>query len=659
MNRMFTLFLLISFFCFGQKEGQSKVDSILKVLPITKQNIQRVNLLNDLSYSYQYINPESGIKYGQEALQLAKKLNWANGIGMAYKNIGNNYSVNSDFKKALSSYEKSLESKADKKVLSFTMLGIGVVYTYQSNYPKAQEYNFHALKMLEEINDQKGIAAALSNIGIVYKDLKKLPQALEYFDKALAINSKMNNSIYMASNFINKGHIYNDLKDYNKALEFYNKAVVLSEKDGDKTNKAIALGSIAMVHYEKGEFEKSLEFASASLKINQENQDERNISNNSGLIGDIYLDMAFANKNKKQQHNLLNKSKKYLTSSLEIQLKQRNWKEIAFNYEQLSKVESLLENYKEANNYSIKASTYKDSVYNEDSKETIKNLEDKKSIELRDKELQINKLTLQSQEKQKYFYIGGILLLTIIGLLLFFQNRNRKRTNKKLQLLNTELDQANKIKTQFFSILNHDLRSPVANLIHFLHLQKENPKLLDEENKIRLENKTITGAENLLNSMEDILQWSKSQMENFRPQPKPFAINSLFKEIESHFSTNENVKISFENNENIQIFTDEDYLKTIARNLTGNAIKASESNQNPTIKWKVWQENRKTFLSVSDNGNGASKEEFKALFDEKEVVGIKSGLGLHLIRDLAKAIDCEIKVDSKLNEGTSFILTLK
>ena len=50
-------------------------------------------------------------------------------------------------------------------------------------------------------------------------------------------------------------------------------------------------------------------------------------------------------------------------------------------------------------------------------------------------------------------------------------------------------------------------------------------------------------------------------------------------------------------------------------------------------------------------------EEFKALYDEKEVVGIKTGLGLHLIRDLAKAINCEIKVDSKVNEGT--IITLK
>ena len=153
MNRLILFLLLLPLFSFGQKEGQAKVDSILNVLPTTKQDTLRVKLLNELSYTYDNINPESGLKYGHEALQLAKKLKWANGIGMAYKCIGNNYSTKSDFKKALSFYEKSLQSGADKKVLSFTILSIGLVYTYQSNYAKEQEYNFQALKMLEKIND--------------------------------------------------------------------------------------------------------------------------------------------------------------------------------------------------------------------------------------------------------------------------------------------------------------------------------------------------------------------------------------------------------------------------------------------------------------------------------------------------------------------------
>ncbi|MDY0090340.1 MAG: hypothetical protein RBR78_08230 [Flavobacteriaceae bacterium] len=49
----------------------------------------------------------------------------------------------------------------------------------------------------------------------------------------------------------------------------------------------------------------------------------------------------------------------------------------------------------------------------------------------------------------------------------------------------------------------------------------------------------------------------------------------------------------------------------------------------------------------------------KALYDNKEVIGIKSGLGIHLIRDLARAIDCKIEVSSVSVEGTLVKLTLK
>ena len=182
--------------------------------------------------------------------------------------------------------------------------------------------------------------------------------------------------------------------------------------------------------------------------------------------------------------------------------------------------------------------------------------------------------------------------------------------------------------------------------------------MLDEESTKRMQDKTMHGAENLLHSMEDILQWSKSQMENFKPQPTQVSVYSLFEDTQKHFSSTEQIRIEFENPNNLKLFTDENYLKTILRNLTGNAIKALEGIENPTIKWKAWQANNQTFLSVTDNGKGASQDQFKAMYDDKEVVGIKSGLGLHLIRDLAKAIHCEITVDSKLGEGTTFTLKL-
>ncbi|WP_309608666.1 ATP-binding protein [Flavobacterium sp.] len=111
-------------------------------------------------------------------------------------------------------------------------------------------------------------------------------------------------------------------------------------------------------------------------------------------------------------------------------------------------------------------------------------------------------------------------------------------------------------------------------------------------------------------------------------------------------------------NEHLNIFliTDENFLKTIVRNLTANALKVTQQIENPSVIWKAWQKENNTYLSISDNGNGNEQEKFSALYDDKKVIGIKSGLGFHLIRDLAKAINCNISVDSKVNIGSTFTL---
>lgn len=82
--------------------------------------------------------------------------------------------------------------------------------------------------------------------------------------------------------------------------------------------------------------------------------------------------------------------------------------------------------------------------------------------------------------------------------------------------------------------MNHDLRGPVSKIISYLQLQKH-PDILDEETNKRLQEQTIDGAENLLTSMEDLLLWSKGQMENFKPAPKLIQIDDVFNDTKKSF----------------------------------------------------------------------------------------------------------------------------
>ena len=92
------------------------------------------------------------------------------------------------------------------------------------------------------------------------------------------------------------------------------------------------------------------------------------------------------------------------------------------------------------------------------------------------------------------------------------------------------------------------------------------------------------------------------------------------------------------------------------QNLTNNAIKALKNKENAQIRWEAKQENEQIVLAIIDNGAGISEEQIKTLYSDEAAIGSKTGLGLHLIRDLAKAIACKISVKSSSSFGSEFQL---
>jgi len=154
-----------------------------------------------------------------------------------------------------------------------------------------------------------------------------------------------------------------------------------------------------------------------------------------------------------------------------------------------------------------------------------------------------------------------------------------------------------------------------------------------------------------------MLLWSKEQMENFKPNIKMIAVADLFNYIQQFFGQTGNVSIGFDYPQEMMIPADENYLRTIMQNLTSNAIRALKNTPKATIEWKAKAEGNKIVLSISDNGPGITPARVKTLFDETVVSNEKTGFGLHLIRDLAKAIKYKIAVQSEEGKGTTFTLS--
>ncbi len=97
-------------------------------------------------------------------------------------------------------------------------------------------------------------------------------------------------------------------------------------------------------------------------------------------------------------------------------------------------------------------------------------------------------------------------------------------------------------------------------------------------------------------------------MKNFPPQVKAIYVSDLYADIRNHFSGTPGIAIGFEADEDLVVQTDEYFLKTIMRNLTGNAIKSLAGRTDGSVQWKARATVDKVHLSISDNGLPALTE---------------------------------------------------
>ncbi|MBJ2123228.1 ATP-binding protein [Flavobacterium sp. IB48] len=690
-NFKFLLFAFITFNAFAQQEPNlaryKSADEKLKIW------LKYCNELLDADEYLQLINAsEKGVLLAQNKPAYLSKFYFLKGFGYEFNN--------NQYKEATTNYEISL-SYAQKakhlKSIASNCMRLNYMYYSLNEIKKRDNLILYIKKIIDTTKNIKTQATLNGSLGEYYLSYYDYETFIGYQLTAINYKKKLPKDVANTENigisYCQIGSAYAKMKQYNKALEYLNYGkpnvktspyvsaflcnyylqcfVPLRNRDSIKKyynliytypsakdslflNLSFANRSLSEYYINERQISKAYSYAQKAVSLGKKSADDEILMEAETAMGRVLYE-------KGEYQKAIETLKKASVNALTYDKESF----VTIN-KKLSQSYAALGQWKEAYHYNEIYSKYSDEVMEQSAKQSIANAEARYQNKTKIQEIKnlstenaIKNIQIQDAKQQRIFLISGIALVCIIGLLLFKQNQSRKKTNLKLQVLNQELDEANKIKARFFSILNHDLRSPISNLIHFLHLQKENPELIDEETASRMQQKITIGAENLLSSMEDILLWSKGQMENFKPQFRKTEIAVLFEETKNHFSSIEKIEIIFENPENIILKTDENYLKTIIRNLTGNAIKALDKTQNAKIVWKAWQENQKKYLSITDNGPGGTQEKFKALYNDSEVIGIKSGLGLHLIRDLATAINCKIEVCSKPNIGTTFTIIFK
>jgi len=338
---LFTFSFLINYSSFAQKQGRERIDSLSLKLREAKNDSNKVKLLIDLCFTNYSINPDEGIKYGKEALELAESIKWKKGIANANSKIGINYWAKSD-------------------------------------YPDALKYYFIALKINEELGDKAEMAKNYNNIGLVYRNQSDSANALENFNKSLKIYDELKNKVGIAGILGNIGLVYSDKSDFDKALDYHFKALKMNEELNDKRSLALNLGNIGTAFSKKNDYSKALEYDFEALKIQEEFGNKNGIETNFGNIGNAYLKIS-SDSNKQALNKFfagdkikaLQESKKYLDSAITIQKDIGALMDLKNSYKDYSEVQASLGDYKGALESYKNFTNNKDSVFNNEKAKSI------------------------------------------------------------------------------------------------------------------------------------------------------------------------------------------------------------------------------------------------------------------------------------------------
>ncbi len=651
-------------------QAQSKLDSLETELRKTSTDSVKVLLLHQLSDENRFVDFSKSQSYINQALKLSEDKNWEWAKAETYKRLSWLATLHGDYTTALKYDNLRLPltiAMQDSVQIAGALNYLGNTYFNLGEYDDAYYYFTQSYRVTRAENDSLQLTIALHNVGTVFKELGQYEVALNHLELSQKISKMVKDADGEAYSLDEIGGVYLQKKEYEEAEKKLLASLEITKQRNIQVLEPKTLNKLAHLYFERGELDKSLAYFDSTSRFYKRSTNNFGLAETSLGTGKVYLKQGKYAEAMKLFEQTLATAQQMNARTLEIDC----FRELSKLYEQKGDFRKSLDYYK---NFK----TLQDSLYSQDM--MTKLYQDQLRFETETKDVEIAALSKANSQrsgelKRREFIFNILVVTTVLTVILLFtvyrSGQRRIRINRllmehqeEIKKRSVELEQLNQVKDKFFSIISHDLRSPMNALSAILDLLDKKQVTQEEFTKLTKELRIqFNHTKTLINNL---LDWTLLQMDKLRIQPEKIDVRNLVDENFKLLSSLHLKQTQMINriDPGTIAWADTNMINLVFRNLILNGIKFTEHGGEIVVNSK--EDKDFYVMSVHDNGVGITPEVQKILFEKTSGYSTRgtanekgTGLGLILCKEFVEKNGGTIWLESRPNQGSTFFFTVK
>lgn len=655
--------------CAGGGRAQNNIDSLELALQRELPDTSRIAVLISLSREYQYTNIGRSRELAENALKIAEGSNSRRQKIRAYQNIGGLYAISGDYSTALRydnlALQNSMEAR-DSANLSIDYNNVASDYYDLGEYDEAYYYFTQSFRIAKIIDDSLRMAIALHNVGRVFKELGQYDRALAHLNLSMKMSSNIADAEGIPYSLDEIGDVMLRKGAYDSALTILLRSLDLTRKQKLLVLEPKTLVKLATVYLHSGNFENALAYYDTTYRLHERTGNEFGIAEVELGRGQVYLEQRKYEQAMQSINRSMLLAKKANARTLEIR-----------GYQTLSGLYELKNDFRRSLEYFKQYKQLEDSLFSQDMQAKL--LRDQIRFETEGKDTEIAALnqerTLKDDTIKRQEFVTNILVvvmaLSVILLATVYRSGQRRRQintlllrhQQEMETRSEELERLNQVKDKFFSIISHDLRSPINALSGLLDLLDRGAVKPEELSRHIHELKSrFTHTRTLLNNL---LDWTLLQMDKLSLHPVRIDIHKIVDENIQLLQSIPSKQIALYNEvaPGTIGFADANTVNLVIRNLITNALKFTNDGGKVVVSAK--DGHTQWVISVQDNGVGMKDDVLNILFDKTAPYTTRgtanekgTGLGLILCKEFVEKNGGRISVESEEGKGSTFSFTI-